>query len=229
MITTKSGTVAIGSRAVWDANGAQITAIGDSALYNLRNGSNVTSVGSKTLVSNPFGTYNNSTAIGNGTVLTSSNQVRLGNTSVTSISGQVAWSTYSDKRIKQNIKSDVPGIDFIMKLNPVTYNLNVNEQNRLHNNNAKVNDDSDIKEIKFTGFIAQEVEEAAKSIGYDFSGIDRSELKNGGLYQLRYSEFTVPIVKAIQEQQIIIEKLKNDNEELKARMKIIEEKLKTIE
>lgn len=223
-VSSTSGTVAIGSRAIWDATGAQNTAIGDSVFYNLRNGSNVTGVGSKILVSNVFGTYNNSTAIGNGTMITSSNQVRLGNTSVTSISGQVAWSTYSDKRIKENIKSDVPGLAFIKKLNPVTYNLNISEQRNLLgiNNSNNLNDKTDIQKIKFSGFIAQEVEEAAKSIGYDFSGVDRSELKNGGLYALRYSEFTVPIVKAIQEQQEIIESLRLENKDLKTRIERLE-------
>lgn len=31
----------------------------------------------------------------------------------------------------------------------------------------------DVEKIKFTGFIAQEVEAAAEKIGYDFSGVDK--------------------------------------------------------
>jgi predicted RNase H-like nuclease (RuvC/YqgF family) len=55
-----------------------------------------------------------------------------------------------------------------------------------------------------TGFLAQEVEDAARSIGYDFSGVDRPD-NITDLYGLRYAEFVVPLVKGMQEQQEIIE------------------------
>ncbi len=47
-----------------------------------------------------------------------------------------------------------------------------------------------------TGFVAQDVETAAQSAGYDFSGVDVD--KKTGLYSLRYAEFVVPLVKAVQ-------------------------------
>jgi hypothetical protein len=49
-----------------------------------------------------------------------------------------------------------------------------------------------------TGFIAQEVEKVANEISYDFSRIDKPKNKND-YYGLRYAEFTVPLVKAVQE------------------------------
>jgi hypothetical protein len=55
----------------------------------------------------------------------------------------------------------------------------------------------DIELKKMTGFIAQEVEQAANEIEYDFSGVDAP--KNDDLYGLRYVEFVVPLVKAVQE------------------------------
>lgn len=61
--------------------------------------------------------------------------------------------------------------------------------------------------MKYTGFVAQEVEQAAKKLGYDFSGVDVPKSKDG-MYGLRYAEFVVPLVKAIQEQQKQIEELK---------------------
>jgi hypothetical protein len=66
---------------------------------------------------------------------------------------------------------------------------------------------------RFSGFIAQDVEKVAKSLGYDFSGIDAAKNEKD-LYGLRYSEFVVPMVKAIQEQQVQIEELKKMNLEL---------------
>jgi len=63
----------------------------------------------------------------------------------------------------------------------------------------------EIEKTTFSGFLAQEVEQAAQSVNYDFSGVDKPRNANM-LYGLRYSEFVVPIVKAMQEQQGTIEK-----------------------
>jgi hypothetical protein len=52
--------------------------------------------------------------------------------------------------------------------------------------------------IIYNGFIAQDVEKAAQSINYNFSGVDKPQNKDG-LYGLRYSDFVVPLVKAVQE------------------------------
>jgi hypothetical protein len=62
-------------------------------------------------------------------------------------------------------------------------------------------------QIIHTGFIAQEVEAAAKEIGFDFDGVvlPQNERDN---YGLRYAEFVVPLVKAVQE-------LKAENELLR--------------
>ena len=65
----------------------------------------------------------------------------------------------------------------------------------------------------WTGFIAQEVETAAKATGFDFSGVDKPR-NEFGVYGLRYAEFVVPLVKAMQEQQQMIVELKNQNSEL---------------
>ena len=48
------------------------------------------------------------------------------------------------------------------------------------------------------------MEEAAKSVGYDFSGVDAPK-NDKDFYGLRYAEFVVPLVKAVQEQQAMIE------------------------
>ncbi len=66
-----------------------------------------------------------------------------------------------------------------------------------------------MEKIRFSGLPEQQVELAAKETGYDFSGVDNTQAANGGLFGLRYDNFTVPLVKAVQEQQIVIEKLNN--------------------
>jgi hypothetical protein len=69
-----------------------------------------------------------------------------------------------------------------------------------------------------TGFLAQDVAEAAREANYDFSGVDIPENANE-LYSLRYAEFVVPLVKAVQEQQVMIEQLKAEIEALKNQIK----------
>ena len=102
----------------------------------------------------------------------------------------------------------------------MTYNFDLKaKENWLKENYDFVNSKSwegkyDIEKIKFTGFIAQDVEEAAKQVSFDFSGVDVPK-SNNEYYSLRYSEFVVPLVKAVQEQQVIIEDQQKQIDELK--------------
>ena len=75
------------------------------------------------------------------------------------------------------------------------------------------------EKILYSGFIAQDVESAARSIGYDFSGVDAPENAKG-YYGLRYAEFVVPLVKAVQEQQVMIQQ---QNDQIKEQQKQIDE------
>jgi hypothetical protein len=67
------------------------------------------------------------------------------------------------------------------------------------------------EKILYTGFIAQEVEKTARELGYDFSGVDKPQNEHS-LYGLRYAEFVVPLVKAMQEQQRIIDEQRRELE-----------------
>jgi hypothetical protein len=151
----------------------------------------------------------NAMALGNGATATATNRVRIGNSSITQIGGQVSWSTLSDGRIKENLTEDVVGLDFIMKLRPVTYNFNKDKQEEILNriDSSEYAEKYEIEKIKFSGFIAQEVEQAALEVGYDFSGVKKPANQND-LYGLSYAEFVVPLVKATQEQQTEIEEIK---------------------
>jgi len=145
---------------------------------------------------------------GTGGLSTANNRVEIGNSSITWIGGQVDWATYSDRRIKENILDNVPGLAFITRLSPVTYQLNIRKQNSFNEKNVPFESDwkgkYDIEKIRMTGFIAQEVEQAAQEIQFDFSGVHR-ENDDLGIYSLKYASFVVPLVKAVQEQQGIIE------------------------
>ena len=64
-------------------------------------------------------------------------------------------------------------------------------------------------------------------MGVDFSGVVRPQSDND-FYSIRYSEFVVPLIKAVQEQQTEIETLKSEKEVLEERMRVLEEKMNKI-
>jgi len=232
--TTGDENTALGFRALYNnSTGSDNTSIGGYSMINTTTGIRNVAVGSYSLHDNISGrtnsvlgyhafyngtAYDNSTALGSFSVITASNQVRVGNSSVTSIGGFASWTNVSDSRFKVNIKEEVPGLDLILKLRPVTYNLDMNaittylgQTDSLSVNGAQLLQSRIKKGVEVqTGFIAQEVEAAAKEIGYDFSGVDVPKT-NEDYYGLRYAEFVVPLVKSIQEQQQMIALLKKDN------------------
>ena len=181
-------------------------------------------------ISNINGSYSNANAIGFQSNVFSSNVARLGNNSVSSIGGQVGWSNFSDARIKTHVQENIPGLAFIQKLRPVTYRYDIHRQNTLLGitDTAQWEGKYDIEKMTFSGFLAQEVEQAARSIGYNFSGVDAPK-NDQSLYGLRYAEFTVPLVKAVQEQQALIEQQRGQLEQqgkllsaLQARLEVLE-------
>ena len=200
---TGSGNIAIGYQALKDVTGSFNTGLGQST--------------------NVFNNSINATAIGYASTVFSSHQVRIGNSSVTSIGGYTSWTNVSDARFKKEITNNVPGLNFVLKLRPVTYKLDMDAIARY----TKTPDSLRIKSaerlkgnIIQTGFIAQEVEQTAQKIGYHFSGLDAPKNSNDH-YGLRYAEFVVPLVKAVQEQQ---EEINNQREEIEA-LKILVQQL----
>jgi hypothetical protein len=212
------------------------TAVGYSAGSNHDNGYNNVFVGANT-GTNGDGYYND-IAIGQGTTCTTSSQVIIGNPSTLYYRTYGAWLIISDGRYKKNIKEDVAGLAFINKLRPVTYNLDATGlDNILHKNVSadkqltewgKEIGDKALKEkeqIRYTGFVAQEVEKSAKELGFDFSGVNAPKNEND-VYSLGYAEFVVPLVKAVQEQQKIIENQQQQIDDLRKELQSIKEKLK---
>jgi len=173
----------------------------------------------------PFTNLDNITTIGYNATTNGSNRICIGNTSVTWIGGQVVWSTYSDSRAKNNIKEDVKGLGFITKLRPVTYHFDKDKLDALMgvSDSSDYDKKYDIENIKQSGFLAQEVEKAAKESGYDFSGV-KAPVNENTPYSLSYAEFVVPLVKAVQEQQTMIDDQKQLIDELKKRIEQLEKR-----
>jgi len=229
----------VGYRSLLDnSSGDQNVAVGYHALQNNTTGNNNVAVGynslnlvttgySNTALGTSAGavgaTFYNTTALGNGAAPNSPNQVRLGNSSVSVIGGYANWSNFSDRRLKTNIQENIVGLEFIKKLRPVSYNYDMDAIARFENtpDNLRLREAEQLKaqEIQ-TGFIAQEVEQAAQAVGFDFHGIVKPYDANG-TYALRYAEFVVPLVKAMQEQQDIIEAQEKELKALRSEVEAI--------
>jgi hypothetical protein len=254
--TTGDYNTATGIGALYGNNGSYNTADGESALpntsasefntavgfnagYTYDNGWNNVFVGANTDV-NGTG-YFNVIAIGQGTICTASSQVTIGNVSTDSYRAYSNWSNISDGRVKKNIKQNVPGLAFINKLQPVTYNLDPEAIDKIVQyvrkdstgkavpyNKAEQTARLAKEKIVYTGFVAQDVEKAAKSLNYNFSGVDAAK-NDKDLYGLRYGDFVVPLVKAVQElskmndeKDASIDSLKNENANLEQRLARLE-------
>ena len=152
---------------------------------------------------------------------------------------------FCETGIGRNGQEDVAGLSFINGLRPVTYNMDVDAIEAFHGRTLPpdLREAADAKEkIRYTGFIAQEVEQAAKNAGYDFSGVDIPKNPNES-YGVRYGEFVVPLVKATQElnekvealetivkeQDAIISKKDQELKEYEAMVSILKQRLDALE
>ena len=240
-----------------NTTGNNNTAHGKDALYSNTIGTGNTANGFQALLVNTSGSNNtafgyaadvsannlsNATAIGNGTLVNTSDKIHLGNAAVTVIEGQVDWTFPSDARFKFNVDdATVPGLAFIEKLRPVTYQFDTrkfdehlmqNMADSIRQRRMAGQDYSKSTAQVQTGFLAQEVEQACKNLGYQFSGlhVPESEVDN---YGLAYGSFVPLLVKAVQEQQKEIEKLSRQNagmeiEKLKAENAALKAQLEKI-
>jgi hypothetical protein len=189
---TGSNNTAVGFQAGYTA-GNNNTAIGASADF-AANVTDATAIGYGARANG-----NNATAIGNGAVA-AANTIRLGNSTVTTIGGQVAWTAASDSRIKKNIVNSNYGLATVLKLRPVEYNLISND-------------------LRQVGFIAQEVQKLVPEVVTGKEG----DLNKGEILGITYSNLVPVLTKAIQEQQKQIE---DQNAKIAVQQKQIEELIK---
>jgi hypothetical protein len=231
---TATGTFALSG----NVNGSQLTCIGTASDIDLPTTLNSTAIGAFAHVSG-----NNSTAVGVDAYVNGSNIALLGSTSTQFCGGYANWTNYvSDGRLKTAVDEEVKGLDFIMRLRPVTYHIDVRgiykrwgfspygERNRKGmevykaSNTMKAEVDKAISEkeaIRMSGFIAQEVETAAQQSGYDFDGV-KKPVNDKDNYGLSYATFVVPLVKAVQE-------LSNINSEKDKKIAELELRLQRLE
>lgn len=219
--------VAVGTRAlVANTTGEGNTAAGYWGLYNnvanhcstlgywsMTNNNNAgawgnTGVGAYANV--PASTnYHNATAVGYNAYVNASDRIWLGDANVAN--GDVwsygTYNTISDGRFKTNVsESDVKGLNFIKLLRPVVYNFEAKKATEFMTTGMPDSlrkhylseDFSKATAIRQSGFIAQEVAEAAKTSGYDFDGV-HVPVDDHDTYGISYAQMVVPLVKAVQE------------------------------
>ena len=209
--TGGSANTALGLEAGFNAIGSNNSCVGYQAG---RNASNI--VGNNTFVGYQAGINaagSNNIAIGSNAqvdVAANSNQIRLGDANITFASIKIPWTTSSDRRWKDNIKNSALGLDFIKTLRPVSY----------------VRKNDIYKKTEY-GFIAQEVEKSFTNAGDLNNGIINKD--DNGMYGLRYNDFISISIKAIQEQQELIEKLQKSNELLQKTNESILKRLEALE
>jgi hypothetical protein len=171
------------------------------------------------------GDLSNATAIGFEAIVDESNKVRIGNGDVTVVESAGSFSTLSDARFKSNVAEDVKGLDFILKLRPVTYQFSGKPigSNQVGEYASLVNSSLGRR----TGFIAQEVEKAANELHFNFDGVNKPQTDKG-FYSLSYASFVVPLVKALQEQQAVIEKQQTELKSLKDQVEALTKAVQTL-
>jgi hypothetical protein len=175
-------------------------------------------------------TFSNSTAVGSGSSIVDDAACMLGNAATSLIESYASYFTFSDGRYKKNIKENIPGLDFINKLRPITYNLDVTGINKSLNADEKLfthNVVENKEKKKYSGFIAQEVEKAANDIGYDFSGV-KKPANDKSFYALSYADFVPPLVKAVQQLSKQNDSLKEMNASLQSQLNNMQAAIQTL-
>jgi hypothetical protein len=79
--------------------------------------------------------------------------------------------------------------------------------------------------VRYIGFLAQEVEKAAKECSFEFPGLDVPE-NESEVYSMRYVDFIMPLVKAVQE---LDAKSETQRVQIHEQRQLIQELLKRIE
>lgn len=213
----------VGAEAMFNTIGSYNTSQGYYSLHSNGAGNYNTAIGSYANVSTD--NLSNTTALGYNAIVNASNKVRIGDANVTVVESQVGSWTTSDGRFKSNIKEEVKGLEFIKLLRPVMYNFDAakfeaflmqNDPDSIKSRKLQQNSEAAQKTfaIRQTGLIAQEVADAAKKAGYDFNGVHAPENPTDN-WSLSYEKLVVPLIKAVQEQQQQIDKLEQENNDIK--------------
>jgi len=200
-------------------------AIGLNALGNATSLSNNTAIGTTALGGNTI--WTNCTGLGYNAQVSASNQVRLGDSSTTTLSSS-GTANFSDIRDKADVRDTILGLDFVNSLRAVDYKWDYREDYRAEMPTPlgqdatedekiahKIIMDEWLESCKFSnlvhdgskkrtryhhGLIAQEVQDVIEASGVDFGGFQDHTVGGGDeVMTVTYTELIAPMIKAIQE------------------------------
>jgi hypothetical protein len=205
--------------------GGSNTALGGAALYYNTTGGYNTALGYAALYANAA--FDNCTGLGSNAAVTASNQVQLGD-SYTTTYAYGAVQNRSDVRDKTDIQDINIGLEFIKKLRPVNAKWDMREDYRtkmpesFDSDMAKEQwmESQKLANITHDGtharsryhhmLIAQEVKAVMTEMNVDFAGYQDHSLKGGDdVLSIGYTELIPVLIKAIQEQQVMIRDLQS--------------------
>ena len=150
-----------------------------------------------------------------GQIGTESNYLTLADENITHAYVQVDWTIASDQRDKTDFTALDLGLDFVKDLKPVTYKWDKRSKYGDktaddYDLNAQSPDGTHKEDWLDIGFKAQEVEALEIAAGYNKSSktnLTTTLTSDGKQYGIQYNKFVPILVKAIQEQQTLIESL----------------------
>jgi len=225
--TTASFSTAVGFEALRNANrradvNAYNTALGyqagNTGTNDITTGDKNVLIGSSTAASKAAAT--NQIVIGHGASGTADNSAVIGNSDITSVyaasDGSAILYAYgiiqsSDRRVKKSINTLAYGLNFIMKLRPVSY-YKLHPRNYPQELKDKFYPDGKIRQVGAedydklqVGFIAQEVKAVNDEMHAENNIVSIDE---DGFHRMDYEKIVVPLVKAVQEQQGQIDELR---------------------
>jgi len=180
--------------------GLKNTAVGYGAGYEITTGDNNLVIGNNAGRSTGNG--------GLGEITAADNIISLGNNTHTSSVIKVAWTVTSDKRDKTDFKNIPYGLDFLNKLNPLSYKFRVDRNSKETSGPERY------------GFLAQEI--------LELEGENPVIINNDDKENLKYNQSSlIPVlVKAVQQQQEMID---SQNKTIESLNKTIEAQNKRLE
>ena len=203
------------------------TLVGDDAGDSITTGDSNTHIGASAGAEISSGSGNicigkdsGTTGSPTGGLTGENNIICLGDENITAAHIQVSFTVASDKRDKTDVEPIKMGLDFVNKLEPVTYKW---DKRSLYVEKGEdfvdIEPDGTHKEDWLDiGFKAQDIEVLEKAAGYDKDNntnltINLSE--DGKQYSMKYEKLVPILVKAIQELSSTVNELETEIHNLK--------------
>ena len=192
-VTEGDGNTIIGAEAGWDiTTGSNNTVVGYQVADDLITGSNNTAIGHGA----------GSASLYPGGQLTGSNQVIIGNDSITHAYIKVAWTVTSDERDKADIVPMSHGLDIIENITPINYVWDARSSYWESEPDGSKKQSDNLR----TGFSSQNIKAALDAVGYEGNSVvDSKDPESLKLTETNIIPFLVNAVKELSAKVKVLE------------------------